>query len=50
VRDCKKLEIIAYGYTCPFAAISNSISGYNQIEQRQFAIGETIMTHMIREI
>ena len=34
VRDWKKLEIIAQQYTCPFAAINNSIYAYNQIEQK----------------
>ncbi len=36
VRDWKILEIVAQEYTCPFAAISNSISTYNQIGQREF--------------
>jgi hypothetical protein len=43
-RDWKKLEVIAQEYACPFAKISNSISSYNQIEQREFVIGQTIMT------
>ncbi len=46
VRDWKKLEMIAQEYTCPFATISNSIYAYNQIEQREFVICQTIMTHI----
>ena len=49
VRDWKELEMITQEYTCPFAAISNSISAYNQIEQREFVIGQTIMTHIWHE-
>ncbi len=50
MRDWKKLEIIAQEDTCPFAAVSNSISAYNRVGQREFVIGETIMTHMISEV
>ncbi len=46
VRDSKKLEMIAQEYTCLFATISNSISAYNQIEQREFVICQTIMAHI----
>ncbi len=37
---------MAQEYTCPFAAISNPISAYNQIGQREFVIGETITTYI----
>jgi hypothetical protein len=46
VRDWKKLEMIAQEYTYPFASISISISSYNQIEQREFLIRQTTMTHV----
>jgi len=38
--------MIAQEYTCLFATISNSISAYNQIEQREFVICQMIMTHI----
>ena len=46
VKDWEKLKMIAQEYTCPFAAISNPIYAYNQIGQREFAIGQTMMTYV----